>query len=105
MVTYIANIDEYLRRRGHILNRLLGIVGLTSARDTLVDTDIVSDPEPDESEILDEEGIGIQIYQSLIGAKWLVQLDRFDIAVLIITLSSYWHSLVVATLIGEMIEQ
>ena len=57
----------------------------------------------DESEILDGEGI--RIYQSLIGAKWLVQLDRFDIAVLIMTLSSYWHSLVMANLIGELIEQ
>jgi hypothetical protein len=96
----VANVDDYLKR-GHILNRLLGIISLTSAHDTLVDTDIVSDPELDESEILDEEGI--QIYQSLIGAKWLVQLNRFDIAVLIMTLSSYWHSHVVATLIGELI--
>jgi hypothetical protein len=57
MVTYIANIDEYLRRRGHILNRLLGIIRLTSSHDTLVDTDMVFDPELDESEFLDEEGI------------------------------------------------
>ena len=70
------------KERAYIQNRLLGIVGLTFARDTLV-----SDPEPDESEILDEQGI--QIYQSLIGAKWLVQLNRFDIAVLIMNLSSY----------------
>ena len=100
----IANVDEYLKR-GHKLNRLLGIIRLTSAHDTtLVDTDIVSDPELDDSEFLDEEGT--RIYQSLIGsAKWLVQLGRFDIAMLIMTLSSYWHSLVMANLIGELIEQ
>ena len=64
----------------------------------------MSDPELDDSEFLDEEGT--RIYQSLIGsAKWLVQLGRFDIAMLIMTLSSYWHSLVVATLIVELIEQ
>ena len=100
----IANVDEYLKR-GHKLNRLLGIIRLTSAHDTtLVDTDIVSDPELDDSEFLDEEGT--RIYQSLIGsAKWLVQLGRFDIAMLIMTLSSYWHSLVVATYLGDLIEQ
>ena len=100
----IANVDEYLKR-GHKLNRLLGIIRLTSAHDTtLVDTDIVSDPELDDSEFLDEEGT--RIYQFLIGsAKWLVQLGRFDIAMLIMTLSSYWHSLVMANLIGELIEQ
>ena len=68
----VANVDEYLKR-GHILNRLLGIIILTSSRDTLVDTDIFFDPELDESEFLDKEGT--RIYQSLIGsAKWLVQL-------------------------------
>ena len=43
----VANIDEYLKR-GHILNRLLGIIRLTSSRDTLVDTDILFDPELDD---------------------------------------------------------
>ena len=32
----VANVDEYLKR-GHIPNRLLGIIRLTSAHDTLVD--------------------------------------------------------------------
>ena len=53
----VGNVDEYLKKRGHILNRLLGIIGLTSYRNTLVDTDISFDPELDESEFLDEEGI------------------------------------------------
>lgn len=53
-----------------------------------MDTDILLDPELDESEFLDEEGT--QIYQSLIGsAKWFVQLGLFDIAVHIMTLSSF----------------
>ena len=82
----------------------MGIIRLTSAHDTLVDTHIVFDPELDESEFLDKEGT--RIYQSLIGsAKWLVQLGRFNIAVHIMTLSSSWHSLVVTTLIGILIEQ
>ena len=83
----VAYFDEYLKR-GHTLNRLLGIIRLTSSRDTLVDTDILLDPELDESEFLDEEGT--QIYQSLIGsAKWFVQLGLFDIVAHIMTLSSF----------------
>ena len=83
---------------------ILGIIRLASVHDTLVDTNtnIVFDPELDESEFLDDEGT--RIYQSLIGsAKWLVQFGRFDIVVHIMTLSSSWHSLVVATLIGDLI--
>ena len=48
----VANVDEYLRRRGHILNRLLGIIRLTYSRDILVDTDTLFDSELDESEFL-----------------------------------------------------
>ena len=71
----VANVDEYLKR-GQILNRLLGIIRLTSSRDTLVE---LFDPELDESEFLDEEGT--RIYQSLIGSEnWLVQLGLFGIA-------------------------
>ena len=45
-------------------------------------------PEIDESEFLNDEDT--RIYQSLIGsAQWLIQLGRFDIAVHIMTLSSF----------------
>ena len=51
-------------------------------------TDTLFDSELDESEFLDEECT--QIYQSLIGpATWLVQLGIFDIALHIMTLSSF----------------
>ena len=55
----VANVDEYLKKR-----HTLGIIRLTSSRDTLVDTDTLFDPELDESEFLDEEGT--RLYQSLI---------------------------------------
>ena len=45
-------------------------------------------PELDESEFLNEEET--RIYQSLIGCtQWVVQLGRFDIAVHVMTLSSF----------------
>ena len=59
----LANVNEYLKG-GHILNRLLGIIRLTSSRDTIVDTDILFDPELDESKFLGKEGT--RIYQSLV---------------------------------------
>ena len=79
----VANVDEYLKKR-----HTLGIIRLTSSRDTLVDTDTLFDPELDESEFLDEEGT--RLYQSLIGSEnWLEQLGLFGIARHIITLSSF----------------
>ena len=45
-------------------------------------------PELDSSELLDLEGI--KIYQSLVGAcQWVIQLGRFDIAVHVMSLSSF----------------
>ena len=45
-------------------------------------------PEPDTSELLDE--IGIKMFQSMIGAlQWCVTLGRFDIAVAVMSLSSF----------------
>ena len=45
-------------------------------------------PECDTSEFLDERGI--KIYQSMIGsAQWIIQLGRFDIAVHVMSLSSF----------------
>ena len=45
-------------------------------------------PELDESDFLNEEDT--RIYQSLIGsAQWVIQLGRFDIAVHVMTLSSF----------------
>ena len=45
-------------------------------------------PELDTSELLDDDGM--RIYQSMIGAaQWIIQLCRFDIAVHVMTLSSF----------------
>lgn len=45
-------------------------------------------PELDESDFLDEDET--RIYQSLIGCtQWVIQLGRFDIAVHVMTLSSF----------------
>jgi len=45
-------------------------------------------PELDESPLLDDKGI--KIYQSLVGAcQWVIQLGRFDIAVHVMSLSSF----------------
>jgi hypothetical protein len=45
-------------------------------------------PEIDSSEFLDEEDI--QKYQSLIGAmQWAISIGRFDIAVNVMTMSSF----------------
>ncbi len=45
-------------------------------------------PELDTSEILDEKDT--TIYQSMVGsAQWLIALGRFDIAVHVMTLSSF----------------
>jgi len=45
-------------------------------------------PKLDESEFLNDEET--RIYQSLIGCtQWVVQLGRFDIAVHVMTLSSF----------------
>jgi hypothetical protein len=45
-------------------------------------------PELDTSDLLDDEGV--RIYQSLIGAlQWCVTLGRFDIAVTVMTMSSF----------------
>ncbi|KAL7455007.1 hypothetical protein ACHAWC_006593 [Mediolabrus comicus] len=45
-------------------------------------------PELDTSELLDDDGT--RIYQSMIGAaQWIIQLGRFDIAVHVMTLSSF----------------
>ena len=45
-------------------------------------------PELDASELLDLRGI--KIYQSLVGAcQWVIQLGRFDIAVHVMSLSSF----------------
>jgi hypothetical protein len=45
-------------------------------------------PEIDTSDLLD--AVGIQQYQSLIGAlQWLVTVGRFDIHLGVVTMSSY----------------
>eukprot|EP00986_Skeletonema_menzelii_P017024 scaffold17075_cov97-Skeletonema_menzelii.AAC.2 len=45
-------------------------------------------PELDDSEFLDDKGV--KIYQSMIGsAQWVVSIGRFDVAVHIMTLSSF----------------
>jgi hypothetical protein len=48
-------------------------------------------PELDESPLLDEDGI--RKYQSLIGTlQWTISLGRFDIAMAVMTMSSFqWH--------------